>query len=53
MMRKTHIRRPVAVLLMLLGAALIFLTIETWVGILLFALGLLIEAVGIALNHKE
>jgi 1,4-dihydroxy-2-naphthoate octaprenyltransferase len=53
MMRKTHIRRPVAVLAMLLGAALIFLTLETWAGILLFILGLLIEAVGIALSHKE
>jgi 1,4-dihydroxy-2-naphthoate octaprenyltransferase len=53
MMRKTHIRRPVAVLAMLLGAALMFLTLETWTGILLFTLGVLIEAVGIALSHKE
>jgi hypothetical protein len=53
MLRKAQIRRPVAMLLMLLGAALIYLTLETWAGILLFALGLLIEAVGIALSHKE
>ena len=53
MMRKTHIRRPVAVLAMLLGAALIFLTPETWAGILVFGLGALIEVVGIALSHKE
>ena len=53
MIRKTHIRRPVAVLLMLLGAALIFLASETWAGVLVFALGVLIEAAGIALRHKE
>jgi hypothetical protein len=53
MIRKPHIRRPVAVLLMLLGASLIFLTLETWTGILVFALGVFIEAAGIAYSHKE
>jgi hypothetical protein len=53
MIRKPHIRRPVAVLLMLLGAALIFLTLETWTGVLVFALGVFIEAAGIAFSHKK
>jgi 1,4-dihydroxy-2-naphthoate octaprenyltransferase len=53
MLRKTHIRRPVAVLAMLLGAAMIFLGSETWAGILVLALGVIIEAVGIAFTHKE
>jgi 1,4-dihydroxy-2-naphthoate octaprenyltransferase len=53
MMRKTHIRRPVAVLAMLLGATMIFLGSETWAGILVLALGVIIEAVGIAFTHKE
>lgn len=53
MMRKTHIRRPVAVLAMFLGATMIFLGSETWTGILVLTLGVLIEAVGIAFTHKE
>ncbi len=53
MLRRTHIRRPVAVLAMLVGAAMIFLGSETWAGVLVFVLGVLIEAVGIAISHKE
>lgn len=53
MMRRTHIRRPVAVMAMLVGAAMIFLGSETWAGILVFVLGVIIEAVGIAFTHKE
>jgi hypothetical protein len=53
MMRKPHIRRPVAVVLMLIGAAVIFLTLETWAGVLVFALGVFIEAAGISLGHKK
>ncbi len=52
MLRNPHIRRPV-VLLMLLGAAMILLASETWVGALLFALGVSVEVVGIALKRKE
>ena len=53
MIRKPHIRRPVAVVLMVLGAALIFLGSETWAGALVFALGLFIEAAGIAYKDTE
>ncbi len=52
MLRNPHIRRPVVALLMLLGAAMIFLASATWVGALLFALGVAIELVGIAFNRK-
>jgi hypothetical protein len=52
MIRKTHIRRPVAVLAMLLGAALIYLGSETWAGLLVLTLGVLIEVIGIAFTHK-
>ena len=53
MIRKPHIRRPVAVLLMLLGAAMIFFASATWAGVSVFALGVFIEAAGIAFSHKE
>ncbi len=53
MLRKPHIRRPVVVLLMLLGAAMIFLASETWAGALLFALGVSVELLGIAFKRKE
>jgi 1,4-dihydroxy-2-naphthoate octaprenyltransferase len=52
MLRKTHIRRPVAVMAMLVGAAMIFLGSETWTGILVLTLGVVIEAVGIAFSRK-
>ncbi|MBI5005617.1 MAG: hypothetical protein HZB95_00680 [Nitrosomonadales bacterium] len=52
MLRKTHIRRPFAVSLMLLGAAMIFLALETWTGTVVLVLGLVVELLGIALNRK-
>lgn len=52
MLKKPRIRRPIAALLMILGAALMYLTLETWAGIMLFILGMLIEAAGIAIKHK-
>lgn len=53
MLRKTHIRRPVAALLMLAGGAMMYLAQETWTGALLLALGAAVEAAGIALRHKD
>jgi len=53
MLGKPHIRRPVAVLLMIAGAALIFLAPATWVGVVVLALGVFIELAGIAFKHKE
>ncbi|MDO8990550.1 MAG: hypothetical protein Q7U91_13070 [Sideroxyarcus sp.] len=53
MLRKTHIRRPIAVLLMLLGAAMIYLASETTTGIVLLLLGVGVELLGITYKHKE
>lgn len=53
MLRKTHIRRPLAVLLMILGAAMMYLAPQTWAGILLLVLGVSVEVAGIALKRKE
>ncbi|MFA6921966.1 MAG: hypothetical protein WC216_09005 [Gallionella sp.] len=52
MLKKPHIRRPLVALLVLLGAVLIFLAPQTWSGVLLLALGVLIEALGIAIKDK-
>lgn len=53
MLRKPHIRRPLAVLLMILGAAMMYLAPQTWAGILLLVLGVSVEVAGIALKRKE
>jgi drug/metabolite transporter (DMT)-like permease len=53
MLRKPHIRRPIAALLVILGAAMLFLAPETWAGALLLALGVLVEVAGIALKHRD
>ncbi|TNC95875.1 MAG: hypothetical protein FD121_1296 [Gallionellaceae bacterium] len=53
MLKNSHIRRPVSVLLMLVGGAMIFLASETWVGALVFVLGILIEVIAIAFKRKE
>lgn len=53
MLKNPHIRRPVALLLMILGAAIIYLTPETKVGTLLLALGAAVEVAGIALKRKS
>ncbi len=52
MLRKTSIRRPVAALLVILGATIIFLAPETWAGVLLLVLGVLLEAAGISIKHR-
>jgi hypothetical protein len=53
MLRKTAIRRPLALLLVVLGAALMFLAPETWVGLALLVVGVLLELIGIALRHRD
>ncbi len=53
MLGKPHIRRPVAALLMIVGAAMIFLAPATWVGVLVLALGVSVEVAGIAFKRKE
>jgi membrane-bound ClpP family serine protease len=53
MLRKPHIRRPLAALLMILGAAMMYLAPQTWAGVLLLILGVSVEVIGIALKRKE
>lgn len=53
MLRKTHIRRPVAVALMLLGALMMYSAPASWEGALILTLGVFIELAGIAFKRKE
>ena len=53
MLRKTYIRRPLAALLVVVGAAMIFLAPETWAGIFLLILGVIVEVLGIAIKRKD
>jgi len=53
MLKKPHIRRPLAATLVILGAAMIFLAPETWAGALLLVLGVSVEVIGIAIKRKE
>lgn len=53
MLRNPRIRRPLALLLMVLGAAVMYLTPETGAGTLLLVLGAAVEVAGIALKRKD
>lgn len=53
MLRKPNIRRPVAGLLVILGAAILLLVPETWAGTWLLALGVFVEVAGIAIKRKD
>jgi Zn-dependent membrane protease YugP len=52
MLRNPRIRRTTAVIMMILGALLMFLAPEIWQGALLLTLGVVLELIGIALEHK-
>lgn len=52
MIRKPLTRRVVAVIMIVLGAVLMLLAPEVWQGALLLVLGVVLELVGIALEHK-
>lgn len=49
MLRGIVVRRAVALLLIVLGAALMFLTLETWAGLGLLLAGGSVELIGHAL----
>ena len=53
MLRKPHLRRPLAALFVMAGALMMFLAPETWAGALLLALGVAIELIGIALKRRD
>jgi uncharacterized membrane protein YccC len=52
MIKKTRIRRTGALVMVVLGAILMFLAPEVWQGALLLALGVIIELIGITLERK-
>ncbi len=52
MLRKQSTRRFWSVLLILIGATLIFLATEALVGAILVTLGVVIELLGITIKHK-
>lgn len=53
MLKKKSTRLLLSVLLILIGATLIFLATQAWVGVVLVVLGITIELVGIALRHGQ
>ncbi|MEW6414551.1 MAG: hypothetical protein AB1482_04780 [Pseudomonadota bacterium] len=53
MPRNRLTRRLAAGLLITLGALLMFLATEVWIGIALLVAGFALEAVGIALERKD
>lgn len=52
MIKNTRARRVSAVIMVVLGAALMILTPETWPGALLLIFGVALELFGFALEHK-
>lgn len=53
MSKKFGMRRASAVTMVVVGIALMLLAPEIWPGALLFGLGVALELVGIALEHKS
>ena len=45
-------RRLLAVSLIILGAILLFLVTDSWLGLWLVLLGIAIEGIGVALKHQ-
>lgn len=52
MIKNTPIRRTGALVMVVLGAILMFLAPEVWQGALLLALGVIIELIGITLERN-
>lgn len=52
MLRKRRTRRGLAIVLVVLGGVLMALAPEIWAGLLVLALGVVVELAGIALEHK-
>jgi energy-converting hydrogenase Eha subunit E len=48
-----RVRRSLTATLIALGAALIFLAPETWPGMVLLVLGVLLELIGVSLRHRR
>lgn len=46
-------RRTLAILLVVLGGLLMFLAAEVWTGLLVLIIGVVLELVGIGLEHQS
>jgi hypothetical protein len=53
MLKKQRSRRVLATVLVVVGGVLMALAPEMWIGLLLLALGVVIELAGIALERKS
>lgn len=53
MIKNRRTRRTTAAIIMVLGGVLMFLAPEVWQGALLFAMGVVLELFGIALERKD
>lgn len=52
MLNNPRTRRTIAVLMVVMGAILMFLAPEAWPGGLVLVVGVILELAGIALEHK-
>lgn len=52
MLTKTARRRPLSLLLLVLGGLLMFLAPATWPGVVVLGAGILLELLGIALTRR-
>jgi drug/metabolite transporter (DMT)-like permease len=52
MLRNRRSRRYIAILLVVLGGALMYLAPEGWLGLVLLILGVVVEVAGITLERK-
>ena len=52
MIRNRRVRRSVVLVLMILGGLLMFLAPPVWVGAIPFALGIILEVVGVSIDHR-
>lgn len=53
MIKNRRTRRISAAIMVVLGAVMMFLAPDVWQGAVLFALGLVLELLGIALERKK
>ena len=52
MLRSRRSRRVLAMILVVLGGVMMYLAPEIWAGLVVLALGVVVELAGIALEHK-
>ncbi len=53
MLKNPRTRRSLAIGLIVVGGLLILLAPEVWAGVVMLALGVVIEVIGIALEHRN